>query len=242
MSKLIFKPYFVQKGNGPHIDPLVYAADENENVFHSNISLTKKGIEISDTEGREKFSIHVRWNIEGFGYLYSIADNGGELYSLSDNEKILNLNYELAKSEVHLNKRRIKKFADDGWEPDTEIKHLTNLSEELLNDAEKKSSEEDKARTAQKALMYAHWVSDYTELSKARFDVQRNGKRDDFLFGCDARGYFQMEPALFLERFSEVFNYATITHYLKADFIDFEVEEGKKQFEVRQKILNELRS
>src|SRR5690606_1589546 len=44
------------------------------------------------------------------------------------------------------------------------------------------------------------------------------------------------------ERFSEVFNYATITHYLKADFIDFEVEEGKKQFEVRQKILNELRS
>jgi endo-1,4-beta-xylanase len=50
-----------------------------------------------------------------------------------------------------------------------------------------------------------------------------------------------MNSDLFLDRFTEVFNYATITHYWKADFIDFEPEEGKKQFEVRSKVLKALR-
>ncbi|MFO7446268.1 MAG: endo-1,4-beta-xylanase [Ignavibacteriaceae bacterium] len=242
-GKLVFKPYFVQKGNGPHIDPLVYAADENENVFHSNIVLSREGIEISNSEGRQKFAIHVRWNIEGFGYVYSIADNGGELYELPLNgEKVLNLNYELAVSRIRLNERRINKFRNDGWSINTEISSLHDLSKQLLNDAENSISKDRLSYNAQKALMYAHWTSDYLELSKARFDLKKNGARKNFYFGCDARAYFQMDSNLFLDKFSKLFNYATITHYLKGDFIDFEAEEGKKQFEVRQKVLNALRS
>ena len=84
-------------------------------------------------------------------------------------------------------------------------------------------------------------VSDYIELDKSRFDINKNGKRENFFFGCDARGYFQMDSNLFLNKFNKLFNYATITHYLKGDFVDFEAEEGKKQFEIRDEILKELK-
>jgi hypothetical protein len=40
-GKLIFKAYYVQSGGGPNINPLVYAADTDDNVFHSDIVLEK---------------------------------------------------------------------------------------------------------------------------------------------------------------------------------------------------------
>jgi endo-1,4-beta-xylanase len=241
-GKIKFIPYYVQRGDGPHIDPLVYAADENENVFYSDVRLDKDGIKISETGVNQKFSLHVRWNIQGFGYVYSVADNGGMYYTLPHSgEDELNLNYELALSAVKRNERRISQFALDGWKPDAEVKGMQSIASEFLNDAKKADNEYRKGELAQKSLMYAHWAADYIELHKARYDIEINGTRSDFLYGCDARGFFQMDSDLFLERFTEVFNYATITHYWKADFIDFEPEEGKKQFEVRSKILKALK-
>jgi hypothetical protein len=70
-----------------------YASDENWDAFHSNIMASKEGVKISDTEGHKKFGIDVRWNVEGFGYIYITADNGGEfinelLYRYCLDEKI----------------------------------------------------------------------------------------------------------------------------------------------------------
>src|SRR5690606_39650788 len=63
-GEILFKPVFVQKGRGPHLYDLVWATDKNWDTFHSNISLTKEGIKISDTKGEEKFGINARWNVE----------------------------------------------------------------------------------------------------------------------------------------------------------------------------------
>jgi hypothetical protein len=241
-GRILFKPFFVQHGEGLHIDPLVYVADTNDDVFHSDISIEKEGIIISDTEGQERFALHVRWNIAGFGFVYSVADKSGEFYTIpSYGEEVFNLNYELAASQVKKNERRIAKFVQEGWSYDAESKGMQNIAAELLEDASRKTDDLQKAELAQKCLAYAHWAADYIELSKARFDIQRNGRRKDFLYGCDARGFFQMDHNIFLERFTEIFNYATITHYWKADFIDFEPQEGKKNFEVRAKVLKALR-
>jgi len=239
---LILKPYFVQKGEGPHIDPFVYAADINGDVFHSDIKLDKEGIKISDSEGKSKFSIHVRWNISEFGYVYSIADNGGEYYELpSKGTQTLNLNYELAASTLKRNERRIALFKKDRWMPDIETRGLMDIALQLLEDASFRTDEYVKAEISQKCLAYAQWAADYIELSKSRYDVQNNGRRENFFFGCDARGYFQMDSNLFLERFTEIFNYATITHYWKADFIDFEPGEGAKRFNERAAVLKALK-
>ncbi len=243
-GKLIFKPYFTQKGRGPHLFDFVMTTDEKGDAFHSDIKVTGSGIEISDTEGRDKFAISVRWNVEGYGYLFMPADSGGEFYSVPPaGERVLNLNYELAETRIFRNRERLKEFTGMNWKPGSEINHLLDLSEELFNQAEKnKKNPERCAKLSQVSLKYAAAVSELIEIDKARFDIQNNPVRKDYLFGCDTRGYFQMESSeLFMERFSEAFNYATITHYLKGDFIDFEPEEGNKKFNERDKLLDELR-
>ncbi len=221
-GKSLFKPYFVQKGRGPHIFDFVMTLDEHGDAFHSDIQLTSDGILISDTEGRKKFSISVRWNVEGFGYLFIPADNEGNYYELPKSGMLeLNLNYELAKTRVHSNSQRRNKFESDGWKSSIELKHQLDLSEELLNDAKRlKSSSLQCAEYSQRSLIYSTITSEMMELEKARFDISKNGKRSDFYFGCDSRGYFQMEsPKLFMERFNEAFNYATVTHYLTPEWL-----------------------
>lgn len=244
-GKLIFQPHFVQCGEGPHLLDWAYASDDNWDAFLSDITVSKEGVVISDTGGIRKFGIDVRWNVEGFGYIYITADNGGEYYQLPEQGKTLtlNLNYELAKSRVLRNTRRLKILMKDSWTPSQELSGLIDISEAYHHEAIRKQHDDLACATSsQTALVYAMWAAEKMELEKAEFEIQRRGYRPDFFIGCDARGYFQMDPDLFWELFAPVFNYATITHYLiSGSYQDFEPEEGKKQFNLRTALCKELR-
>jgi endo-1,4-beta-xylanase len=244
-GSLVFKPEYVQQGEGPHLLDWAYASDTHWDAFHSNISASRDGVTISDTEGREKFGIDVRWNVEGFGYLYITADNGGEYYSLprAGTVRTLNLNHELARSRVLRNRTRMQAHGKQGWKPSRDVSAYVALSEEHLRAAESSGKgEEARGKFAQTSLHYALWAGEMIEYEKARFDIGRMTSRPHFFMGCDARGYFQMDVELFLERFFELFDYATITHYLVAGvFEDFEPVEGKKQFALRTALFDELR-
>jgi endo-1,4-beta-xylanase len=244
-GEVIFRPYMVQKGRGPNLLDWAYASDENWDAFYSNINASETGVTISDTEGREKFGINVRWNVEGFGYIFITADNGGEFYRLpgTGEQAEYNLNYELAKSRVVRNRKRVARFETDGWRPSAETRMLINLSEELFEDATKAYTDTERCGgIAQRSLLYAMKASESIELDKARFDIGKLGYRPDFFIGCDARGYFQMDADLFLELFTKLFNYATITHYLVSGiYEDFEPQEGNKRFALRTALLKELR-
>lgn len=219
-GKLIFQPYYVQKGRGPHLYDLVWATDKNWDTFYSNININNSVIEVSDTNGVDRFSINARWNVEGFGYTNITADNGGNLYELpsSGSTKSLILNFEFANSRVVRNRNRISKFIADGWKPAYELSTFINLSEEFLDDAEKHYTDSQKcAVLSQNALLYALRASEMMELDKANFDILRMGQRENFFFGCDARAFYQMYQDTFLDRFSEVFNYANITFVVEGD-------------------------
>jgi GH35 family endo-1,4-beta-xylanase len=244
-GELLFKPYFVQKGRGPHIYNLVWATDKNWDTFYSNISLSNDGIKISDTKGEEKFGINARWNVEGFGYTNITADNGGVFYTLPSDGKSnqFNLNYEFAKSRVARNKKRIQHLKKDGWIPSREVELLSDLSEGLYDDASKVYSDEGKcAMLAQKSLNYALWASEKMELEKAGFEILKNKFREDFYFGCDARGFYQMYQDKFLDLFSDLFNYANITFVAKADGMmsDYQPEKGLINPETREVLIKKL--
>ncbi|HRS91568.1 MAG TPA: endo-1,4-beta-xylanase [Candidatus Marinimicrobia bacterium] len=244
-GELIFKPIIVQKGRGPHLLDWAYASDEHWDAFHSNITASNEGVKISDTEGTQKFGIDVRWNVEGFGYIYITADNGGEFYELppKGKQRELNLNFELAKSRVLRNRRRLELLRRDGWQPSREVKELLALSDSLYEDAVKsQASPAICGDYAQRALSYAMLVGEKMELEKADFEIRKIGYRPHFFIGCDSRAFYQMDPELFMERFSEVFNYATITHYLLSGYYqDFEPIEGQKNFNLRDAVFKELR-
>ncbi len=240
-GSILFKPYIVQAGPGPHLFDFAYATGEDGNPFRSDIAVGPDGVSISDTQGVDRFAIHVRWNVEGFGFLFLRADHGGEYYQLSSSGRLtLNLNYELALSWVERNRRRYATFRKEGWIASRELKAYLDVSEGYFDETQKVSAEEARAQLAPKALRYALLASDYLEIEKADYDIRRNGVRPEFLFGCDTRGFFKMERELFLDRFTELFNYATITFYLIGDITDFEPEEGNKRYTERDAVLREL--
>ncbi len=242
-GKLIFKPWLVQRGRGPHLDPFVYATDANGDTFHSDIKVTREGIEISDTEGEERFALNLRWNVEGYGYLFMSVDPGTEFYRLpASGQRTLNLNFELAASRTRRNQQRLEKFIAAGFQPSRELEALLVLASEYLEDAGRLQADGERcARASQESLKYGLHASDLLEIEKARFDISARSSRPPFLMGCDGRGFFQMDESLFLDLFSSLFNYATITHYLIGDVHNFEPEEGKKQYAERERLLQALR-
>ncbi len=243
-GKLIFKPWLVQQGPGPHLDPFVYACDTEGDTFHSDIRLTRDGIELSDSEGHDHFAVNLRWNVEGYGYLYLKVDAAAEGYHLPPaGLRHLNLNHELARSRVAHNNRRRDDFVLAGWSPSRELIAFLDLSSDYLDDANRAAANPEQcARASQQSLKFGLFASDLLEIEKARFDMDRSEGRPPFLLGCDSRGFFQMEEDLFLERFSTLFNYATITHYLIGDVHNFEPEEGRKRYAERDRLLAALRS
>ncbi|HEX9654211.1 MAG TPA: endo-1,4-beta-xylanase [bacterium] len=252
---LIFRPHLVQSGSGPHLGRVksmatlgdadwdfpswAFASDEEWDTFHSNIFVTDRGVEISDAEGHQKFGVNVRWNVEGFGYIYMTADNGGEFYQLpaAGQTREFNLNFELAKSRLWRNRSRVEKFAKDGFTPERDTRAFLDLSDEYFTDAEKASDEEKRGALSQRALYYAMWAAEKLELGKAWFDIKRDGDRPNFFMGCDTKGYPRMDRELFLDLFTRAFNYATITHYLPR----FEKEEGLYDYAMRDEQVRLLR-
>jgi GH35 family endo-1,4-beta-xylanase len=232
-GELLFKPYFVQKGSGPHLGSIksfedigpaewdfpswAFASDNEWDAFYSDIFVNNEGVKISDVNGRNKFGINVRWNVEGFGYIYMTADNEGEFYSLPapGKQQVLNLNFELAKSRTAKNRERISAFEKEGWKPSKDLKPFIDLSEEYLSDASKNSVNAEKcAELAQNSLYYSMWAGEKIELEKAWYDIKKNGYRENFFFGCSTEEFSNMEPDVFMDRFTELFNYATITFFL----------------------------
>jgi endo-1,4-beta-xylanase len=243
---LVFKPHFVQRGRGPHLEPdWVYASDIHWDTVASNLAASDQGLVISDAAGNDRFGVNVRWNVEGAGYLFLTADNGGEGYRLPPRgrEETLNLNYELARSRVVRNGRRLQMHRQAGYEPDREVGALLGLAEQYLEDAGRAGSEEQKGLLAQTALKHGIVAGEMLEVRRAEWDIVRLPARPDFFIGCDARGMLQMDPDLFMERFAPIFNYATITYYLRSGGMqDFEPVQGAREFGLRDEVHRKLRN
>jgi GH35 family endo-1,4-beta-xylanase len=243
-GRLVFRPMLVQAGRGPHLSKLVYATDLQGDTFRSDIAVSGEGVTVSDLTGQRRFGVNVRWNVEGFGYLFLTADNGSQGYELPSfgAHRTLNLNYELAKSRAARNARRVAQLSDHGWTPSRDVRAYLGLTDEYLADAARAQAEDTRCgELAQKALFYALWAGEGIELERAAFDIERAPRRDRFFFGCDARAYFQMDADLFLERFTELFTFATVNHYLIGTHQDFEPARGDRRFDLRDALVNQLR-
>lgn len=238
---LIFKPF-------PHswMPPMnfAYVTDELEDPFKSNIKISNDGIVVPEELKDKKFSVNTRWFIEGFGFITIAADNGGELYSAKDFSKgtQLNLNYELAKTRVVRNRKVKAGYQKSGVFFSPEVNHLVALSEELLESASKKySNDENTAKISDSALLYALHAGEKIELEKAEFDILINKRTDKVYFGCESRQYIWAKSEDFVKRFTEVMNFATITHYVWDSWYElFEPTEGKYNWGVKDNIVNWL--
>jgi endo-1,4-beta-xylanase len=246
-GEIYLRPTYVQAGRGPHLLEWAYASDDQGDTFRSNVSVRADGVRISDAAGRERFGLNVRWNVEGFGYLYVTADNGGRFYALprAGETTILNLNLELARSRVARNQRRIAAYTSTGWKPSLEVRGLLSLSEGCLDDALHADPASQRCGgLSQTALRHALWASEKLELEFAQHMIRTQVRRTPFMFGCDVRAMFEMDLDLYFERFSEVFNYGAIVYVWRNgwNIEDFEPREGDFRFGQRDLMVRELGS
>ncbi len=240
-GEMVFRPY-------PHdaAPPLgfVYASDDREDPFKSGMQVKQDGIVVPAEFGSRKFGVNARWYVEGFGYLWLTADNGGEHYTLGggSSEARFNLNYEFARSRVQRNRRVLAKYRKEGTAFSPEVSHLTALSEELLESAKKKLADgEAAARLADRSLMYALWAGEKIELEKATGDIRSWKEYRKAWFGCESRQMVWAKSEDFTKRFVELFNFATITHYVWDTWYElFEPQEGVYNWGIKDDIVQWL--
>ncbi|MHB8579259.1 MAG: endo-1,4-beta-xylanase [Ignavibacteriaceae bacterium] len=240
-GEMVFRPY--PHPWMPKID-FVYAADENEDPIKSGINIASYGISVPKDLGLQKFSINTRWFVEGFGFVFLSADNGGEYFSGDDlnSGRKFNLNYEFARSRVTRNRNILKKYEKDGTNFSNEVKDLVVLSEELYEDAGKKLSDGEKAaKLSDKALNYALWAGEKIELENASSRILKNKLRKGYNFGCETRQLVWVKSEEFQKKFEKLFNYATITHYVWDSWYElFEPHEGHYNWGIKDDIANWL--
>ncbi len=246
-GRLLLRPFYVQHGAGPHLLDWAYASDAQGDAFHCNMTASRDGVAISDAQGHDTFDINVRWNVEGFGYTFLTADNGGDHYHIPGAGQVetLNLNFELARSRVVRNGKRLRQFERDGWSPSRETQSFHDLSSELLGDAERRGADERRrAVLAQKALCYALWGSEMMELENANDRIRRLGRRNRFYFGCDGRSIAQMDQNRFLDLFAPLFSFAMVTYFVGShDFnVDPEATEGALDLATRDAAVQAFRN
>ncbi len=219
-----------------------YASDEREDPFLSPVSTGRDGITVPGDMGKKKFSVNTRWLVEGFGYLWLAADNDGRFYESGDIDPRMNLNYELARSRVGRNHRVIARYTKEGTEFSSEVVHLMAIADELLRDAGKKSAEGEKgARLADRSLLYALQAGERIELEKAASDISSMKRRDPVWFGCETRQYVWAKSDEMSKRFQELFNFATVTHYVSDTWYElFEPVEGSYNWGIKDDILRWL--
>ena len=222
----------------------VYLADENVDPFKSSVRFNQDSVVIDDPSellGR-RFSINALWFIEGFGNVVLDATNGGKLYSVNDFPKESNLNYEFAKSRVVRNREVKQRYEKMGTRFSKEVEHLSALGEELYEEAGRKLSGGAKSgELANKALNYILWAGEKIELEHARRQIEVQNRKDEVHFGCESRQYIWAKSEDLTKRFVELFNFATVTHYVWDTWYPlFEPKEGDHNFGIKDDIVDWL--
>lgn len=222
----------------------VYLTDENVDPFMSSVRFNLDSVVIDNPEDvkGKRFAINAIWFIEGFGNVVLDATNGGNLYAIDDFPKNTNLNYEFAKSRVVRNREVKSRYEKKGTRFSGEVNKLQALGEELTEDSKRSLSDGAKSgELANRALNYLLWAGEKIELEHARHQIEIQNRQDKVYFGCESRQYIWAKSEDMTKRFVELFNFATVTHYVWDTWYPlFEPKEGDHNFGIKNDIVDWL--
>jgi GH35 family endo-1,4-beta-xylanase len=221
-----------------------YASDELDDPFRSPLRLDRQGVVVPEEFGDRKFSVTTRHYVRDFGYVWLAADNAGELYSRAGlaEARTLILSVEFARSRVARNARVREGYQKAGTRFSAEVRNHVEASEELLAEALKRGlGVEQAARLADRALTHALWAGEKIELEHARARIESQRRKEKVYFGCETRQFIWAKSEETIQRFVELFNFATITHYVWDTWYEvFEPKEGYYNWGIKDNIVNWL--
>ena len=136
----------------------------------------------------QKRRFFVQWTVPDFGSIMLSADNGGSGYFADEpGGTVLNLNYELARTQVDRLRANLSSYRTAGYAlPPTITKDLT-AAEELLAQASSLNGASQAALSDQ-AMSAALWALEKLELARAEQDIPRYRMGDLTITVLDAGG------------------------------------------------------
>jgi endo-1,4-beta-xylanase len=172
----------------------------------------------------EQFAITMRMMVDGFGEVALYADNSGKGYTSEDFPFDLNRAFTLARWQ------RVTQFIEEysarGFTFSPKIKDRLNKAKVFFDKVENALVIREQLELCRQSLVESLWAGEEAVLEKARQQINQNGDRSDFLFGCNLFGYPHLGEK-YNDRFKELFNYATLPFYWGT----FEPTEGKPDFD-----------
>jgi hypothetical protein len=132
--------------------------------------------------------LFIQWTVPEFGSVVLAADNGGAGYSASEQGgTVLNLNYELARSQVDRLQTNVERYQADGYAIPPDI--LTDLgeAEALLAQASSLVGAEQAALSDQ-IMGLALWALEDLEQARAKQDIPRYRMGSCTLLVVDSQG------------------------------------------------------
>ncbi len=218
-----------------------YATTPDGDAYKSPIEITQEGVKLPESMAGRPFAVNAKWYVEGFGFVWLEADNAGQFYTPDDfrGERVRNLNVEFARSYVARNAATMGRYAGMRTDFSSEVRGLHAMAQELLESAQRQSGES-AGETANQSLLYALWAGEKIELEHAHAVLARP-RTGDFYFGCETRQYIWAKSETMTERFQDVFNFATVTHYVWDTWYPiFEPSEGVHRWGIKDDIVDWL--
>ena len=202
------KPFEVSKMDRFHICDLLNRPFQLSPEFSEG--------EITFLPEETSFRISLPVEVPGFGIVFLYADNGGEGYSAKSLEKIdvLFLNVEFASDRLTTIKKKLNECKKLGIQPSTEFIKRFDAAEQYFNKCnDSKSDNNGIAKWSMESLRESLYAGEMIVFEKARHLIADRGKREGFLFGCNAFE-FRDYGSTYTKLFESLFNFATLPFYM----------------------------
>jgi endo-1,4-beta-xylanase len=164
------------------------------------------------------------------------------LYTANELPETQILNYEFAKGRIIRNREVKSRYEKAGTKFSFEVNSYVDMAEEFYDAATKNLNNPEKCGDlSNQSLYYSLWAGEKIELEHAKSEIARINRQDHVYFGCETRQYIWAKSEDMMKRFVELFNYATITHYVWDTWYElFEPREGVYNWGVKDNIVNWL--
>lgn len=169
------------------------------------------------------FAIALNLAVKGFGQVTLYADNDGKGYRPADFP--LNLNLACARSRIHRVRQALETWRQTGYQASPQVETQLERAAAYLKRAEQAPDPAQMAGWANESLRESLWVGETVVFEQAQQQIQRNGPRPDFLFGCNSWGHPHPQDA-YNQAFKNLFNFSTLPLYWKT----FEPTLGQPNF------------
>ena len=172
--------------------------------------------EIKFVPAEQPFRISLPVVVPGFGEVFCYADNRGTGYTAKSLAKTdsLFLNYEFAADRL----ATVHKLADECRKlninlPAETMARITSAERFFAQCGENKANDKAVAKLSMESLRESLWAGENIVLERARYQIEKRGVRNGFLFGCN--GFrFRDYGNPYTKLFEGIFNYATIPFYM----------------------------